>query len=138
MIITIIENTKYELVPLDSDIYGIISLNEPNLLIKRIHKSDIKEVYKCQTWVKIRGCKTILENFNNGEVELNVRPSNDVYVLGAKEIDKGVFWVKLPISEVEEVWEERIPYLEFKFPLELERKIDLKVSDLIEINKRCK
>jgi hypothetical protein len=136
--IVIYQNKKFDLRARENGIYGIFSFDTPTDLFKEIFKSEIKEAYRAQTWVKIRGCNAIFENLDKGQVELNVRPSNDVNILGAKEIDRGIYWAKLPIEEVELVWEERKPYLDFPFPEGYEKNLELDISDLKDIFKRYK
>ena len=138
MDIVIFDDVKYELIGFDDNEYGLISFEKPNSLFKKISRSEIKEAYRCQTWVKVRGCNAIFENLDNGQVELNVRPSIDVNVLGAKEIDRGIYLAKLPIEEVEELWEERKPYLDFTFPVGYEKNLELDISDLKDKFERYK
>ena len=67
----------------------------------------------------------------NGFVCLDVRPSSDVETLNAREVDRGIYHADLPIKEIEEIWEERLPYLDFPFLNNTTRKIVLNISDLI-------
>ena len=71
-----------------------------------------------------------------GKMILNVFPSEDINILGAVEVERGMYDVELPLEEVERVWEERMPYLDFKYPEGLPTVADLDVSDLKDTTKR--
>lgn len=102
-----------------------ICTHEERLIVKII---DLEMIFKSRIWVKIRGCNAIFEGFEGDLVKLGVRPSNDVEILEAKEVDRGVFESKLPKSEITRMWEERYQLGDFPFPENLEtiKELDLK------------
>ena len=93
-----------------------------------VQSKDIEMIFKTRIWVEIRGCEAIWEGFDGAYVKLNVRPSNDVNILEAKEVERGVYMAKLPKIEITRMWEERYELGDFPFPENLERiqEIDLK------------
>ncbi len=116
---------KYDLCSLELD-----KNYHPINILKGIEKVNISGAYRATRWVKAKGCSAIFESKHDGKVILNVRPSEDVNVLKAKEVDRGVYEAQIEFSEIEKVWEERKPYLDFPFPEGYERLIELTVDDL--------
>ena len=112
----------------------IYTFSNPKELYSTIPEAEAKakySVYRSRIWVHVRGCNTLFENITKeGKMLLNVRPSEDVDILGAVQVDRGIYNVELPLEEVERVWEERMPYLDFKYPKGLPTVADLDVSDL--------
>jgi hypothetical protein len=114
--ITIHKGKKYSL-ELDENAANLFSYNleiYPSIRGISIHEIDC--AYKVKIWVKIRGCEALYNGMVNGFVLLDVRPSKDVEILEAKQVDRNVYHACLPISEIESMWEERIPFLDFPFP----------------------
>jgi len=108
-----------------------------NQRITGIKSSEIDWVYDSRIWVKARGCNALFEGMTEeGKMCLNVCPSEDVDILGAVQVDRGIYNVELPLEEVERVWEERMPYLDFKYPEGLPTVAELDVSDLKDTTKR--
>ena len=108
-----------------------------NQRIIGLKSSEIDWAYDSRLWVQARGCNALFEGFTEeGKMRLNVRPSADVDILGAVQVDRGIYNVELPLDEVERVWEERMPYLDFKFPEGLPTVAELDISDLKDTTKR--
>lgn len=63
-------------------------------------------------------------------VYLDVRPSEDVNILNAKEVDRGVFHAQVNKEEIKKMWEERLPVNNFPFPNDLEKIVILNLNDL--------
>lgn len=125
--ITIFEGLKYSIGFKDENV-NLYSLNEnkyPNILNKR--RSDLTNAYQTKVWVKIRNCEALYNGISEGYVQLDVRPSIDVEILEAKEVDRGVYHARLSISEIESIWEERLPYLDFPFPEGLATREELEI-----------
>ena len=136
-----INGLKYEIWHNDNHVYVIQEFNNPDKSYPRITKDEIEKesylVYKSRIWVQARGCNAVFEGITEeGKMRLNVRPSADVDILGAVQVDRGIYNVELPLDEVERVWEERMPYLDFKFPEVLPTVTELDVSDLKDTTKR--
>ncbi len=115
--ITIYKGVKYSL-GFTEDYVNLYSLDDslyPSIfnLLKR---HDLPNAYQTRIWVKIRGCEALYNGIVDGFVLLDVRPSNDVEVLEAKQVDRGVYHAKLPVSEIESMWEERMPYQNYNYP----------------------
>jgi hypothetical protein len=126
--ITIYKGLKYSL-DFKDDTVNLYSLNPedyPNI-INLLIKSDLMNAYKKRVWVKIRGCEALYNGIIDGAVLLDVRPSSDVNILEAKEVDRGVFHAKLPIAEIENMWEERMPYLDYPFPENMPTKVEIEI-----------
>jgi hypothetical protein len=64
-------------------------------------------------------------------VILGVRPSIDVEILEAKEVERGVFESKLPKSEITSMWEERVQLGDFPFPDNLEKIKELDLKEIL-------
>jgi hypothetical protein len=90
-------------------------------------KNQIEGIYRTRNWIKIRGCEALYKGISEGYVQLDVRPSIDVEILEAKEVDRGVYHAQLPVSEIESMWEERMPYLDFPFPEGLATREELEI-----------
>ncbi|MFO0358661.1 MAG: hypothetical protein ACK50A_17025 [Sphingobacteriaceae bacterium] len=117
-------NGKYDLcsLELDNNFY-------PIKILEGIDKKQITGAYRAIRWVKVRDCIALFEGKCNGKVILNVKPSLDVDILNAKEIDRGVFEARVDISEIERIWEERKPYLDFPFPENFDKEIEISLDD---------
>jgi hypothetical protein len=128
-------NVAYSFGKEDQEVYNLCSLElnkdfTPIKIVKGVKKQDIKGAYKSKTWVKVKGCTTLYERKKGDLITLGVRPSEDIDVLGAKEVDRGVWEVVVDRREIESVWEEREPYLDFPFPEDIDRVVPLNVEDL--------
>jgi hypothetical protein len=96
-----------------------------------VDKSDLEMIFMTQIWVAIRGCNAIYNGFENDLVILGVRPSIDVEILEAKEVERGVFESKLPKSEITRMWEERYQLGDFPFPDNLEKIKELDLKEIL-------
>ena len=140
MRIIIIHNKSYDLTSIIDEQCEIYTFSNPKELYATISRAEAKakySVYRSRIWVQARGCNTLFENITkDGKMRLNVRPSEDVDILGAVQVDRGIYNVELSLDEVERVWEERMPYLDFKYPEGLPTVAELDVSDLKDATKR--
>ena len=93
--------------------------------------NEIEMIFATRIWVSIRGCEAIWEGFDGDKVKLNVRPSNDVNILEAKQVERGVFKAKLPKSEIKRMYEERYELGEFPFPDNLERIQEIDLNEIL-------
>jgi hypothetical protein len=128
MNITIYQEKKYRIGYDENDNCNLYSLNNelyPNLF--GIKQSQLKNAYHTRIWVCIRGCEALYNGVIDGLVKLDVRPSIDVEILEANEVDRGVYHAQLPVSEIESMWEERMPYLDFPFPEGLATREELEI-----------
>jgi hypothetical protein len=96
-----------------------------------VDKSDLEMIFKTRIWVAIRNCNAIYNGFENDLVILGVRPSIDVEILEAKEVERGVFESKLPKSEITRIWEERYQLGDFPFPDNLEKIKELDLKEIL-------
>ncbi|MCY7363058.1 MAG: hypothetical protein LH629_13490 [Ignavibacteria bacterium] len=124
-------NKKLYRVGSKNGMYNLYSLNKENYPdVLNLHKSDLKIVYKTNIWVEVRGCNALFMGCKDCIVYLDVRPSEDVDILNAKEVDRGVFHAQVDKDEVKKMWEERLPYNDFPFPDNLEKIVILDLNDL--------
>lgn len=125
--LTIYKGNKYYIEVYENkvDLYSINSNLYPNL--KNINIKEVDYAYTERIWVKIRDCEALFNGIDDGFVLLDVRPSADVDILGAEEVDRGVFHAKLPITEIQEMWEERLPFLDFPFPKNVPNRVKLEI-----------
>lgn len=128
--ITILNGYKYSIGFKGSkvDLYSLNQKVYPDLL--NLDKTALKNAYQVRIWIRVRGCEALYLGVENGLIKLDVRPSKDVETLGAKEVDRGIYYAEVPVSEVERIWEERMPYLDFPFPEGLEKEKELDLKDL--------
>ncbi|MCL9807754.1 hypothetical protein [Flavobacterium luminosum] len=125
--ITIYKGKKYSL-ELDEGKANLFSYNlEMYPSIRGLNTEEIDYAYKTRKWVKIRGYEALYNGINEGFVLLDVRPSIDVGILEAKQVDRDTYHARLPISEIESMWEERMPFLNFPFPEGLPLRQDLEI-----------
>jgi len=126
MVITIYKSQKYRIDFRDEKV-NLYSLDKKKYedIINFLRK-DLTNAYKTRRWVKIRGCEAFFNGVVDGFVLLDVRPSKDVEILEAKEVERGVYHSKLPVSEIESMWEERMSFLDFPFPVGLSVKEEVK------------
>ncbi len=140
MRIIIIDNKSYDLTSIIDEQCKIYTFSNPKELYATIPEAEAKakhSVYRSRIWVQARGCNTLFQCITKeGKMILNVFPSDDIYILGAVEVDRGMYDVELPLEEVERVWEERMPYLDFKYPEGLPTVAELDISDLKDTTKR--
>lgn len=111
-----------------SDLYSLDEKSYPS--IRRISIEEIKFAYYIRTWLVCKGCHTIWEGNTKEGFLLGVRPSNDVDILGAKEVDRGVYMVEVDKNLIEGIYEERIPLEQFIFPPNLETREEIPLSVL--------
>lgn len=125
----IYKGNKYyiEVFETKADLYSINVAQYPN--IKGINIKELDCVYRARTWVRIRGCEALYNGILDGYVLLDVRPSKDVEILEAKQVDRDIYHARLPVSEIESIWEERMPFLDFPFPEGLEKEVELNIND---------
>jgi hypothetical protein len=97
-----------------------------------VEKSDLEMIFMTRIWVAIRNCNAIYNGFENDLVILGVRPSIDVEILEAKEVERGVFESKLPKSEITRMWEERYQLGDFPFPDNLEKIKELDLKEILK------
>jgi hypothetical protein len=107
------------------NLYSIDKNKYPNIL--GLSKNDLTIAYETRTWVRIRGCEALYNGIVDGYVLLDVRPSNDVEILEAKMVERDVYHARLPVSEIESMWEERIPFLDFPYPDGLPTREELEI-----------
>lgn len=114
--LTVYKGKKYyvEIYNDKADLYATNAVSDGN--IKGLSIKELDCVYRARIWVNIRGCEALYNGIVDGYVLLDVRPSNDVEVLEAKQVDRDVYHARLPISEIESMWEERMPFLDFPYP----------------------
>jgi hypothetical protein len=128
--ITIYNGVKYSLGFTENyvNLYSLDDSLYPSIfnLLKR---SDLPNAYQTRIWVKIRGCEALYNGIVDGYVLLDVRPSNDVEILEAKMVERDVYHARLPVSEIESMWEERMPYLDYPFPEGLPTKEEIEIPN---------
>jgi hypothetical protein len=117
------------------NLYNLYSLELDNnfypiKIIKGVEKKEITGAYRAWTCIRARGCDAVYKGKHNGKIVLDVRPSEDVTVLEAKQVDRGVYEAEVEITEIERIWEERKPYLDFPFPEGVSTEIELNLDDL--------
>lgn len=124
----IYKNIVYRLGLNNDGIDFLIGINESNTPVIKINRSDIKVAYITRVWIKVKGCKTILLRKQGEYFYVSVKPSDDIKILGAKEVDRGVFEVIVNKREIEQIWEARSPLNGFEFPKGMNtiEEIDLK------------
>lgn len=130
MVLTIIDKQKYR-IGFRENFVNLYSL-EPNSypdILSKTKRESLTNVYKTRVWVKIRGCEALYNGIVDGFVLLDVRPSNDVEVLEAKQVDRDVYHAKLPVSEIESMWEERMPYQNYPYPEGLPTIEEIEIPD---------
>ncbi|HLP12190.1 MAG TPA: hypothetical protein VK177_09690 [Flavobacteriales bacterium] len=111
-----------------ADLYSIDKERYKDII--GLKRDEIENAFRTIVWVNARGCKAIYAGKKGSKIKLNVKPSDDVITLNAVEIDRGVFEAEIPISEVEQIWEERNPYLNFQYPNNFDRIQSLNIDDL--------
>ena len=117
---------------LENDIVTLYSLNIDEYPdIPNLRKSEVTNAYRTKVWIRVRGCDAIYSGVKNGLIILDVRPGEDVYILNAKEIDRGIFRAEIPVEEIEKAWEERRPYLDFQFPLNLKPEVKIDIDKFL-------
>jgi hypothetical protein len=129
------KNKKYRFGAEYNGLHNLCSLEVdknfiPLFIIKGIEKKDIEYAYRAVKWIKAKDCTALFERFKDGKVILNVRPSEDVNVLQAKQVDRGVYHAEISIDQIQRIWEEREPYLDFPFPEGLDKEVDLIIDDI--------
>ena len=130
--VTVFNGLKYSL-GFRGDLVDLYSLNPGKYNdVIGIDKSSLKNAYTKRVWVRVRNCSALYLGVSEGNILLDVRPSKDVEILGAKEVDRGVYHAEIPIIEVEKIWEERSQYLDFPFPENLEKNVELNIEDLLK------
>ena len=129
---TIYKGDKYyiEVFETKADLYSLNEAQYPS--IKGINIKELDCVYRARTWVRIRGCEALYNGILDGYVLLDVRPSNDVEILEAKQVDRGIYHARLPVSEIESICEERMPFLDFPFPNGLNELEELDKNEFLE------
>jgi hypothetical protein len=128
MEITVYNEKKYRIGFDDENTINLYSLDKnkyPNIL--GLSKDNLTNAYTKRTWVNIRGCEALYNGIVDGYVLLDVRPSNDVEILEAKMVDRDVYHARLPVSEIESMWEERMPFLDFPFPNDLPKREEIEI-----------
>jgi hypothetical protein len=127
MVITNYKNQKYR-IGFSDDKVNLYSLDKNKYQdIINLPRKNLTNAYETRTCVKIRGCEALYNGLIDGFVLLDVRPSMDVEKLGAKQVDRGVYHARLPISEIESMWEERMSFLDFPFPEDLSSREELDI-----------
>lgn len=113
----------------DSSLNLYSTNNSPDFI--SINNSEVKYAFQVRVWMKYKGCDMVLTNgVKKDYYNLNVRPSEDVNIVGAKEVDRGVYNVELHKSLIEKAWEERIPLYGFEFPAEIEKYKEISLEEL--------
>jgi hypothetical protein len=127
MVKTFYNNNLYR-VGLRGEFANLYSLNiDLYSNIYELKRNQITNAYDTRIWVRIRGCEALYNGIVDGCVLLDVRPSIDVEILEAKEVDRGVYHARLPISEIESMWEERMSFLDFPFPENFPTRVELEI-----------
>jgi hypothetical protein len=111
-----------------SNLYSLDELEYSSIMGIDIEK--VKLAYYVRTWLRCKGCDTIWEGNVKDLYLLGVRPSKDVDILGAKEVDRGVYMVEVDKSLIEGISEERIPLEGYTFPSNLETREEIPLSVL--------
>jgi hypothetical protein len=128
----IYENEEYSFVfnsdDKTSNLYSLDEKSYPS--IKRINIEEIKIAYNVRTWMVCKGCHAVWEGNTKEGFLLGVRPSKDVDILGAKEVDRGVYMAEVDKGLIEGIYEERFPQISYAFPSDLELKKEIPLSVL--------
>lgn len=129
---TIYNNNIYSLGFDDNrvDLYSLDKSRYPDIL--GLERKMLNNAFKILIWVRVKDCDTLFEGKKGQNLILNVRPSEDVETLGAEEVERGVFRIVVSKKDIQMVWEERLPYQDFPFPKEVEKKVELAIDDLLK------
>ncbi|PBQ32473.1 hypothetical protein CNR22_12055 [Sphingobacteriaceae bacterium] len=115
----IYNNVEYRLVRV-GNIDKLISLDNSNNSIE-LQRGLLKYAYQTRKWASVKGCDAIVKEEENEVMILTVRPSEDVKILEAVEVEKGMYEAKINKYDIELLWEERYPLHGYLFPEDLKK-----------------